>query len=83
MAGQPSLYERQEVVMNGSGLRATLDDFLTLALRSLSDKALFWTVTLGALGLWTFCAIKPEFWRLITVGGFTVGVFLPMLWKAR
>jgi hypothetical protein len=83
MAAQQTLYERPVVAANGTGLRAAMDDVLTLALRALSDKALFWTVTLGALGLWTFCAIKPEFWRMLSVGAYTVGVFLPMLWKAR
>lgn len=83
MAAQQSLYERPEVQVNGSGMRAAVEDMLAIAFRALSDKMLFWTVTLGALALWTFAAIKPEFWRHIAVAAYTLGVFLPMLWKAR
>jgi len=83
MAAQQSLYERPAVEVNGRGFRAATEDMLAIAFRALSDKMLFWTVTLGALGLWTFAAIKPEFWRHIAVAAYTLGVFLPMLWKAR
>lgn len=77
-------YDRPQVELNGgAGWRATLDDMLGLGLRALADKALFWVVTLGALGLWTFCAVRPELWRLATVGAYTLGVFLPMLLKGR
>jgi hypothetical protein len=56
---------------------------LAVALRALSDKALFWVICLGALGLWTLCAVRPEPWRLVAAAGYSLGIFLPMLLKGR
>lgn len=85
MALQSELYQRPEIEVNGSGsgLWRGFEDALVLGLRALSDKALFWLVTLGAIGLWTYAAVHPEFWRLIAVGGYSVGIFLPILLRGR
>lgn len=58
----------------GAGLAA-------LFMRALTEKSLLWFTLVSSMGLWTFAAVEPEPLRLYAAGGFTVGVYLPMLWK--
>lgn len=76
------LYERPQVKVTRGGW-GVMEDLLALTLRALSDKALFWTVTLATIAMWGFAMAHPDQWHIGAAVGFSLCVFFPMLWKGR
>lgn len=65
--------------------RPRLDVFqqglLKLTAGALADKSLLWTALAGGLGIWAFALVHPDTLRLIAAGGYSVSIFIPILWK--
>lgn len=52
-----------------------------LVAQALAEKSLVWTALAGGIGLWTFALLHPDPLRLIAAGGYSVSIFIPILWK--
>lgn len=54
---------------------------LSMLAGAIRDKSLLWVAMLGAIGLWVFTAIKPDYLRLIAAFAYSATVLWPMLWR--
>jgi len=54
---------------------------LRLTAAALADKSLMWVSLLGAIGIWSFAIGHPDVLRLVAAGGYSAGVFIPVLFK--
>ena len=52
-----------------------------LVAQALADKSLLWVGLSGAIGIWGFAVYRPDLWTLIAAGGYSVSVFIPLLFK--
>ncbi len=52
-----------------------------LMVAALAEKSLVWVSLLGGIGIWSFAIGHPDLMRLIAAGGYSVGVFIPVLFK--
>lgn len=54
---------------------------LKLVAAALADKSILWVALAGSVGIWSFAIAHPDPMRLIAAGGYSVGVFIPVLFK--
>ena len=54
---------------------------LALVRASLAQRALSWAALVGATGLWVYASVDPLPLRLISAGAYTLGVWVPLLFK--
>ena len=48
---------------------------------ALSEKALTWTALAGGMLCWGYALAHPDTLRLIAAGGYSVSIYLPMLFR--
>lgn len=54
---------------------------LRLTAAALADKSLLWTALAGGLGIWGFALYHPGTLELIAAGGYSLSIFIPVLYK--
>lgn len=54
---------------------------LKLTAAALADKSLLWVSLLGGIGIWSFAIGHPDVLRLVAAGGYSLGIFVPILYK--
>lgn len=54
-----------------------------LFLQALADKSLQWVAMLGAIGFWGVAVAHPDVVRCAAAAGYSLCVYLPMLWRKR
>jgi len=52
-----------------------------LVAHALADKSLLWISMLGGIGIWSFCLAHPDVMHIVAAGGYSVSVFIPVLFK--
>lgn len=57
--------------------------FIRLLMNALAPKSMEWAALLGGVGIWTYALMHAEWPVLAGALGYSVAIYLPLVWRHR
>ncbi len=57
--------------------------FIRLLMGALAPKSMEWAAMAGGVGLWTYALVHPDWMRLAGALGYSIAIYLPLVWHRR